>query len=245
MGRHVAYLECSETGDRYEPGRLRGLSDVGKPLLVRYDLDAVEASVTRDDLAGRPGDMWRYRELLPMPDPEQVVSLGETATPMVELSAEPNVLVKDEGRLPTGSFKARGLAVAVTMARHLGVGRLAIPSNGNAGAALAAYATRAGIESFVFCPASTPEVIVREIAMQGGRVWRVAGTITDCARVVAAGVGPMGWFDMATLKEPYRLEGKKTMGFEVAEQLDWRLPDVVVYPTGGGTGLIAMWKAFQ
>lgn len=245
MGRHVAYLECSESGDRYEPGRLRGLSDVGKPLLVRYHLDAVEAALTRDDLAARPGDMWRYSELLPVPDTAQIVSLGETATPIIELTSKPNVLVKDESRLPTGSFKARGLAVAVTMARHLGVARVAIPTNGNAGAALAAYATRAGMESFVFCPADTPEVNVREIAIQGGLVWRVAGTIIDCARIVAAGVAPMGWFDMSTLKEPYRVEGKKTMGFELAEQLDWKLPDVIVYPTGGGTGLIAMWKAFQ
>lgn len=245
MPSHVAYLECGATGTRYEPGRLMNLSEAGKPLLVRYDLDAVEQAVDKATLAGRPRDMWRFRELLPVPEPSDVVSLGESVTPLVPLVAEPNVIVKDEGRLPTGSFKARGLAMAVTMARLLGATRLAIPTNGNAGAALAAYATRAGLASFVFCPADTPEVNVREIAMQGAEVWRVDGSITDCARIVTEGEEAMGWFDVATLREPYRLEGKKTMGLELAEQLDWTLPDVIVYPTGGGTGLIGMWKAFQ
>jgi threonine synthase len=155
------------------------------------------------------------------------------------------VIVKDEGRLPTGSFKARGLVMAVTMARRFGIRRVAIPTNGNAGAALAAYAARAGIECFVFCPADTPEVNIREIAAQGAKVWRVDGLINDCGRIVAEGREPMGWFDMSTLKEPYRIEGKKTMGLELADQLGWELPDVIFYPTGGGTGLIGMWKAFE
>lgn len=242
---HVAYLECGATGTRYEPGRLMNLSDAGKPLLVRYDLDAIEQAVDKQALAERPLDMWRLRELLPVPDPAHIVSLGETATPLIPLLAEPNVIVKDEGRLPTGSFKARGVAMAVTMAKLFGATRLAMATNGNAGAALAAYATRAGLESYVFCPADTPEVNVREIAMQGAKVWRVDGYITDCGRVVAEGTETMGWFDVSTLREPYRIEGKKTMGLELAEQLDWKLPDVIFYPTGGGTGLIGMWKSFQ
>jgi threonine synthase len=170
------------------------------------------------------------------------VSLGEATTPIIELTD--GLLVKDEGRLPTGSFKARGLAMAVSMAKELGVKRMAMPTNGNAGAALAAYASRAGIEAYVFCPADTPEVNVREIALQGGNVWRVNGLIDDCGRIVAAGTETMGWFDVSTLKEPYRIEGKKTMGLELAEQFNWELPDVIFYPTGGGTGLIGMWKAF-
>jgi threonine synthase len=154
------------------------------------------------------------------------------------------ILVKDEGRLPTGSFKARGIAMAVSMAKELGLHRVAMPTNGNAGAALAAYGTRAGMESYVFCPDNTPEINVREIALQGGKVWRVNGLINDCGKIVGAGVDPMGWFDVSTLKEPYRIEGKKTMGIELADQMGWRVPDVIFYPTGGGTGLIGMWKAF-
>ncbi len=246
----VTHLECSATGERHEADTLQGLSRAGKPLLVRYDLAGAGEAVDRDELARRPADMWRYRELLPVRLPENVVSLGETATPLVEAPrwarelGGGEVLVKDEGRLPTGSFKARGLALAVSMAKELGVGRVAMPTNGNAGAALAAYASRAGMESYVFCPADTPEVNVREIALQGGRVWRVNGLIDDCGKIVGAGKETMGWFDVSTLKEPYRIEGKKTMGIELAEQLGWELPDVIFYPTGGGTGLIGMWKAF-
>ena len=179
-----------------------------------------------------------------------MISLGEAATPLVRLDrlgAElggGEIIVKDESRLPTGSFKARGLALAVSMAKELGLRRVAMPTNGNAGAALAAYGSRAGLETYVFCPADTPEVNVREIALQGANVWRVDGLINDCGRIVAEGEEPMGWFDMATLKEPYRLEGKKTMGLELAEQLGWDTPDVIFYPTGGGTGLIGMWKVF-
>lgn len=247
---YVTHLECSATGDRVEPGAIHNLSPAGKPLLVRYDLERVAAVVSPDRLQSRPRDMWRIRELLPMSDPGAVVSLGEEATPLVPLTATAHrlgareILVKDEGRLPTGSFKARGLAMAVTLAKELGLNRLAMPTNGNAGAALAAYGSRAGMETFVFCPADTPEVNVREIALQGANVWRVEGLIDDCGRVVAEGTDAMGWFDVSTLKEPYRIEGKKTMGLELAEQLGWELPDAIFYPTGGGTGLIGMWKAF-
>jgi threonine synthase len=201
-------------------------------------------------MAQRDGGFWRYRELLPVRRSADVVALGEVTTPIVELpslaraAGARRLLVKDEGRLPTGSFKARGLALAVAMAKELGVTRMAMPSNGNAGAALAAYATRAGIESHVFCPADTPEVNLREIAAAGAHLTLVDGLINDCGRRVAEGRERMGWFDVSTLKEPYRIEGKKTMGYELAQQLGWQLPDLIFYPTGGGTGLIGMWKAF-
>ncbi|MDA0811670.1 MAG: threonine synthase [Verrucomicrobia bacterium] len=241
----VTHLECGLTGQRFERGIVHGLSDAGKPLLVKYDLENLGRSLTREMLKERPADLWRYREFLPVVDSANVVSLSETMTPIVPApKLGQNVWVKDEGRLPTGSFKARGLCMAVSMAKELGIKRIAMPTNGNAGAALAAYASNAGIEAFVFCPEDTPEVNVREIALQGARVWRVNGLIHDCGRIVREGVGPMGWFDLSTLKEPYRIEGKKTMGLELAEQLGWRMPDVIFYPTGGGTGLIGMWKAF-
>ncbi|GAB5403041.1 MAG: threonine synthase [Aureliella sp.] len=242
----VTHLECGLTGKQYPADQLHGLSEAGKPLLVRYDLAGIKRSVTREDLAGRIGELWRYREFLPFRKLENIVRLGEVMTPLVPLCEKdaPNVLVKDEGRLPTGSFKARGLCMAVTMAKELGVQRIAMPTNGNAGAALAAYASRAGIESYVFCPEDTPEINVREIAAQGAKVWRVNGLINDCGRIVGEGKEAMSWFDLSTLKEPYRIEGKKTMGVELAEQLGWKLPDVIFYPTGGGTGLIGMWKAF-
>jgi threonine synthase len=251
FGTFATHLECSATGTRYATDQLHGLSDAGKPLLVRYDLDALRLAISKDKLARRvEGGFWRYREFLPVRRNADVVSLGEVVTPLIEASAAArlhgarSLLVKDEGRLPTGSFKARGLAVAVSMAKQFGVRRMAMPTNGNAGAALAAYATRAGIESWAFCPDDTPEVNVREIALQGAHVFLVNGLINDCGRLVNEGKAKMGWFDVSTLKEPYRLEGKKTMGIELAEQLDWRLPDVIFYPTGGGTGLIGMWKAF-
>jgi threonine synthase len=195
--------------------------------------------------------MWRWHELLPVPDAAHVISLGELETPLIPIprSERPSgfrpPLVKDEGRLPTGSFKARGLCLAVSMASSFGVQRVAIPTNGNAGAAMAAYAAAAGMEAFCFCPDDTPEINLSEIAMQGAKVWRVNGLINDCAKLVELGKSRFGWFDMSTLKEPYRIEGKKTMGLELAIQGDWRLPDVVFYPTGGGTGLIGMWKAWQ
>ncbi|HEX5041610.1 MAG TPA: threonine synthase [Candidatus Polarisedimenticolaceae bacterium] len=240
----VTHLACSWTGKRHPAHRLQGLSDAGKPLLVHYDLRAVGAAIDRDALRSRPEDLWRYRELLPLPQGAAPVSLGEAWTPLLPLRRG-NVWIKDEGRLPTGSFKARGIALAVSMARHFGVRKIALPTNGNAGAALAAYASRAGMESVVFCPEDTPEINLREIQAQGATLRRVAGLIHDCGRLVAAGTECEGWFDLSTLKEPYRIEGKKTMGLELAEQLGWELPEVILYPTGGGTGLIGMWKAFQ
>ena len=247
----VSHLECSMTGEIYEADRLHGLSRAGRPLLVRYDLEAAGRALTRDELAKRPADLWRYRELLPVRRAENIVSLGENATPIVALGkvgreqGAANLWVKDEGRLPTGSFKARGLVMAISMAKELGVTTIAMPTNGNAGAAAAAYASRVGIEAVIFCPADTPEINVREIAAQGARVYRVNGLIDDCGKLVGQGAKERGWFDLSTLKEPYRIEGKKTMGLELAEQLGWQLPDVIFYPTGGGTGLIGMWKAFD
>jgi threonine synthase len=246
----VTHLECSATGARYPADELHNLSRERKPLLVRYDLEAIKKELSKNVLAGRPRDLWRYRELLPVRRARDIVSLGEPITPILTLPrlaktlAAGDILVKDESRLPTGSFKARGLALAVSMAKALGVKHMAMPTNGNAGAALSAYASRAGIRSTVFCPADTPEVNVREIALQGASVYRVNGLIDDCGQIVAEGVAKAGWFDTSTLKEPYRIEGKKTMGIELAEQLGWQLPDVILYPTGGGTGLIGMWKAF-
>ena len=244
----VTHLDCSISGERYEANTLHGLSRAGRPLLVRYDLDGVKAAVSRDDLAARPTDMWRWRELLPVRETRNIVSLGEIETPLIPIpksGGSPNVLVKDEGRLPTGSFKARGLVMAVAMARELGVTRIAMPTNGNAGAALAAYCSRVGIETVVFCPADTPEINVREIQAQGARVWRVNGLIDECGAIVGRGAAEGHWFDFSTLKEPYRIEGKKTMGLELAAQLGWTLPDAIFYPTGGGTGLIGMWKGFD
>ena len=244
----VTHLECGMTGERYEADRLHGLSKAGKPLLVRYDLSGVKKALTKQMLAERPQTLWRYREMLPVRRPENIVSLGEVVTPLVSaprLAAKGGeLLVKDEGRLPTGSFKARGLVMAVSMAKELGVKTMAMPTNGNAGAAMAAYCSRAGIKSYVFCPDDTPEVNVREIAMQGAEVFLVDGLIDDCGRLVAEGEKELGWFNCSTLREPYRIEGKKTMGLELAEQLDWEVPDIIFYPTGGGTGLIGMWKAF-
>ena len=246
----VTHLECGLTGEVLPADTVQGLSPAGRPLLVRYDLEAAAAAADRATVEARHDDWWKYREILPVRRSEHIVSLAETFTPLVSI---PNTtarlgaswaLVKDEGRLPTGSFKARGLGMAVAMARELGLSRLAMPTNGNAGAAMAAYASRAGMETFIFCPADTPEVNVREIAMQGAHVWRVDGFIDDCGRIVGEGKERMGWFDVSTLKEPYRIEGKKTMGLELLEQLGWEVPDVIVYPTGGGTGLIGMWKAF-
>ena len=241
----VTHLECSLTGERYEADQLHNLSRAGKPLLVRYDLDAIRLDTLT--LAARPGGMWKWRELLPLPDGVEPISLGEPETPLVPLAniGGPNLLVKDEGRLPTGSFKARGLAVAVSMAKHFGVRRIAMPTNGNAGAALAAYGARAGMETLVICPAETPAINIRETAAYGAEVIVADGQIDECGRIVGEGAAQGRWFDCSTLKEPYRIEGKKVMGLELAEQLGWELPDAIFYPTGGGTGLIGMWKAFD
>ena len=247
----VTHLECALTGERYAADEVHNLSRAGKPLLVRYDLAGVSRALSKAALAARPPDLWRYRELLPVRHTRDIVSLGEAMTPLIALPAiarklgARDILVKDEGRLPTGSFKARGLVMAVSMAKALGIKHMAMPTNGNAGAALAAYATRAGIRSTVFCPEDTPDVNVSEIELQGARVYRINGLIDDCGKLVAGGTATVGWFDTSTLKEPYRIEGKKTMGLELAEQLGWEMPDVIFYPTGGGTGLIGMWKAFD
>jgi threonine synthase len=246
----VTHLECAYTGERYPADEVHNLSRAGKPLLVRYDLDGVRKALSKETLARRPFDLWRYRELLPVRRAEDIVSLGEAVTPLVRLPklakqlGGAELIVKDEGRLPTGSFKARGLVMAVSMAKALGIKHMAMPTNGNAGAALAAYASRCGIKTTIFCPEDTPEVNVSEIALQGAAVYRVNGLIDDCGKIVAEGKAKVGWFDTSTLKEPYRIEGKKTMGLELAEQLGWDVPDVILYPTGGGTGLIGMWKAF-
>ena len=246
----VTHLECAMTGERHEANQVHGLSRAGKPLLVRYDLAGVREALSKEMLKQRAPDLWRYRELLPVRDPENVVSLGEYITPLVrmpKLEAKlggGEILVKDEGRLPTGSFKARGLVLAVSMAKALGIKHMAMPTNGNAGAALAAYASHAGIKTTIFCPEDTPEVNISEIALQGAKVYRVNGLIDDCGKIVGDGKARVGWFDTSTLKEPYRIEGKKTMGLELAEQFGWDVPDVIFYPTGGGTGLIGMWKAF-
>ncbi|TFH44472.1 MAG: threonine synthase, partial [Lysobacterales bacterium] len=229
---------------------LQNLSAAVKPLLVRYDLEAVKQSVDRDALARRAPGMWRYRELLPVRAAGDVVSLGEQATPLVALEQSSQrigggrVLVKDEGRLPAGSFRSRGLAVAVSMAKSFGVRQVALPTVGSGGASLAAYCRRAGIESYVFCPDDAPETVTSEIAYYGSKLYLVNGAVEHCNQLAAEGSQRMGWFDMSTLKEPYRIEGKKTMGLELADQFGWKLPDVVFYPTGCGTGFIGMWKAF-
>lgn len=254
----VSHLSCGLTGTRYRAGEVHGLSDAGRPLLVHYDLRRLSASLDRDVLSatpmhGRDAGLWRYRAMLPVRDDANEIELGEVVTPLVRIrtgrDASPTdrggaLWIKDESRLPTASFKARGLCLAVSMARELGIDHLAMPTNGNAGAALAAYASRAGMRATVLCPDDTPEINISEIEAQGGRVWRVDGLIDECGALLKTATANEGWFDVSTLKEPYRIEGKKTMGLELAEQLGWTLPDVILYPTGGGTGLIGMWKAF-
>jgi len=245
----VTHLESAIDGTVLPHDRLQSMHD-GRPLWVRYDLDAVAGAVTRDDVEGREPTMWRYREMLPMDRDENIVSLGEGMTPLLKADRLGAALgltdlwIKDESQLPTGSFKSRGLAMAVSRAKELGVERLAIPTAGNAGGALAAYAARAGMEAWVFMPVDTPEVNRAEAAYYGARAFLIDGLITDCGAVVREGTPVMKWWDVSTLKEPYRIEGKKTMGLELAEQFSWDLPDVILYPTGGGTGLIGMWKAF-
>lgn len=246
----VTNLECSITGkNNYKAGEIHGLSEAGRPLLVRYDLDAIKNSVSKEEIEKRPGGFWKYREFLPVNYDENVVSLGEVMTPLIPLKHSVphgcDIIVKDEGRLPTGSFKARGLALAVAMAKELGQKHLAMPTNGNAGAALAAYASYAGLKTTVLCPDDTPIINIREIELQGADTYTVNGLINDCGKIVFDGKEKMGWADISTLKEPYRIEGKKTMGLELAEQFGWEMPDAIFYPTGGGTGLIGMWKAFD
>ncbi len=250
----VSHLECSLTGKIYEAGKVHELSEAGRPLLVRYDLDTIKKNVSRESIEkSKEAGFWRYAQLLPVTKKENRVSLGEVVTPLIPLEKSAHVLgakpgkaiIKDEGRLPTGSFKARGLCLAVSMAKEFGIEHLAIPTNGNAGSAMAAYARRAGQRATVLCPSDTPEINIREIQQQGAETYMVNGLINDCGKIVGGGKQAVGWFDVSTLKEPYRIEGKKTMGLELAEQFGWKLPDVIFYPTGGGTGLIGMWKAFH
>ncbi|PYX83962.1 MAG: threonine synthase, partial [Acidobacteria bacterium] len=240
---NVLFVECTRCGEHLDASRPQTVCPKdGGVLYARYDLAAVKKKFTRDSLAGRPATMWRYRELLPDADP---VSLGEGFTPMLPSRAHRNVYIKDEGLNPTGSFKARGMSAAVTMARAYGLKKLAAPSAGNAASALAAYAAAAGIEAHIFMPRDVPQANLIECKSYGAQVTLVNGLISDCARMVAERAASSGWFDVSTLKEPFRVEGKKTMGLEVAEQLGWRLPDAIIYPTGGGVGLLGMWKAFE
>ena len=249
---NVTHLECALCGLRHEAQRLLNLCrECGKPLLVRYDLDKAQSTMNRTDLRGRRPDLWRYREVLPVKDDANIVSLGEGFTPLLpakrlgERLGMRQLFIKDEAQNPTQSFKARGMTTAVSMAKELGVRKLAVPSAGNAAGALAAYAAQAGLECFIFMPRDTPRANVVECEQTGAHVTLMDGLITDCGAEVARRKEAEGWFDVSTLKEPYRVEGKKTLGYELAEQLDWTLPDVIVYPTGGGTGLIGMWKAFD
>ena len=253
MQSYILHLECSKTGVIYPADQIHNLSDDGMPLLVRYDLKKIKEELSKDSwcMESAPG-FWRYQALLPVSNADSRISMGEVITPLIPLKKssdvlggkQGNIIVKDEGRLPTGSFKARGLALAVSMAHQFGLKHLAIPTNGNAGAALAAYARQANIKATVFCPDDTPRVNVQEIQLQGADTYLVNGLINDCGKIVLEGREQAGWFDVSTLKEPYRIEGKKTMGFELTEQMNWSLPDAIFYPTGGGTGLIGMWKAF-
>ena len=247
----ASHLECSVTGGTYDSEVLSGLSPAGKPFLARYDLAALRGRFRPDDLTGRRADLWRYAEVLPVRDPTARVCLGEGWTPLVDaprVAARLGVSrlwIKDEGQNPTGSFKARGLALAVSRAHELGASELAIPSAGNAGSAAAAYGAAAGLAVHVVVPTDTPGPILEEIEALGADLQMVDGLITDCGAIVRERAATDGWFDLSTLREPYRIEGKKTMGYEIFEQLGGRLPDAIVYPTGGGTGLIGMWKAFQ
>ena len=249
---YLIRLECSKCGKTFDPDKVQTVCDrCGKPLLARYDLDAVGKIIDRGSFRGHESSMWRYRELLPVKAEKNIISLGEGYTPMIraaklgERLGVKDLWIKDESQIPTGTFKARGLSAAVSKAKELGVRCMAIPSAGNAGGALAAYGARAGIEVYVFMPEDAPPVNKVECWVTRAKVYLVKGLISDAGRIVSAGVKERGWFDVSTLKEPYRLEGKKTMGFEMAEQFNWALPDVIIYPTGGGTGIIGMWKAFK
>ncbi len=249
---NVTHLECALCGVHYKARRLHNLcTECGRPLLVRYDLEAAARTLTTESLKGRRADLWRYAEVLPVERAENIVSLGEGWTPLLRaerLGASlglRHLYIKDESQQPTQSFKARGMTAAVSMAKELGVEKLAVPSAGNAAGALAAYAARAGLEAHIFMPNDTPRANVVECEQTGARVTLMEGLITDCGAEVGRRKGAEGWFDVSTLKEPYRVEGKKTLGYELAEQLSWELPEVIVYPTGGGTGLVGMWKAFD
>ncbi len=248
----LTHLECTSCGLRHDAATLQNLCRAcQKPLFPAYDLTAVGRAVTRDSFAPREKSLWRFREVLPLPAEVEPITLGEGGTPLLDARrfgenvGLSQLFVKDESQNPTQSFKARGMAVAVSMAKHLGATRLAVPTAGNAGGALAAYAARAGLEAHIFMPRDTPRANMVECRELGAHVTLIDGLITDCGAEIARRKTAEGWFDMSTLKEPYRVEGKKTLGYEIAEQLGWELPDVVLYPTGGGTGLIGMWKAFD
>lgn len=248
----LSHLECSHCGRTCSADQLQSVCrSCGRPLLARYHLEEVRRSVRREDLAGRQPTLWRYHELLPVRDSSQVRSLGEGFTPLIpscRLGPElgmTSLFIKDESRNPTGSFKARGLCVAMSRAQELGVRQVAVPSAGNAGSAAAAYAARAGMSAHVFMPSDVPEPFLWECRAYGADVHLVEGLITECGRKAEEEARRFGWFPLSTLREPYRIEGKKTMGFEIAEQLGWQLPDVILYPTGGGTGLIGLWKSFE
>lgn len=248
----LTHLECTNCGLRHEWTQLQNLCTAcQKPLFPVYDLAVVGRALKKEDLAAREKSLWRYREVLPLPANVEPVSLGEGGTPLLRAArfgaaaGVSNLWVKDEAQNPTQSFKARGMTTAVSMAKHLGATKLAVPSAGNAGGALAAYAARAGLEAHIFMPSDTPRANIIECRELGAHVVLIDGLITDCGAEIATRKTAEGWFDMSTLKEPYRVEGKKTLGYELAEQLDWTLPDVILYPTGGGTGLIGMWKAFD
>ncbi len=244
-------IVCPRCQSRFPLGKMINLCPCGSPLLVRYDFKKIKGAVKKSDLKGRPATLWRYQEFLPLREEKNRVSLGEGFTPLIEarqLASELKIKklwIKDEAQNPTGSFKDRGLSVAISLAKELGIKKVAIPSAGNAGASLSAYAARAGMEAYVFMPKDTPRANQIEAAKCGAKLTLVDGLINDCGRMVAERKRAEGWFDISTLKEPYRVEGKKTMGLEIAEQLGWRLPDVIIYPTGGGTGLIGMWKGFS
>ena len=250
---NVTHLECALCGLRHEANVLQNLCiECGKPLLVRYDLEKAVESLTKDSLRTRESTLWRYREVLPVENKENIVSLGEGWTPLFKvdklaatLPVRMELFIKDEGQNPTQSFKARGMTAAISMAKELGVKKVAVPSAGNAAGAMAAYAAKAGMEAFIFMPSDTPRANIVECQQTGAKVTLVDGLITDCGNIIAERKEAEGWFDVSTLKEPYRVEGKKTMGYELAEQFNWSLPDVIIYPTGGGTGLIGMWKAFD
>jgi threonine synthase len=249
---NVTHLSCSQCGEQYMPGKLYNLCErCGKSLLVQYDLQRVAETLPRSALATRCANLWRYREVLPVAREDNITTLGEGWTPLIharrlgERLGLRHLYIKDEALNPTASFKARGMAVAVSMAKELGARKLAVPSAGNAAGALAAYAAKAGLEAYIFMPRDVPRANLIECQQFGAQVTLVDGLITDCGRIVAERKEAEGWFEVSTLKEPYRIEGKKTMGYELAEQMHWELPDVVIYPTGGGTGLIGMWKAFD
>ncbi len=246
----VTHLECARCGKHHEPGRVYNLCNCGAPLLVRYDLQRAAETLVLDRMASREPTLWRYREVLPITRDSSVLCLGEGFTPLIHARrlgkklGLPNLYLKDESRNPTGSFKARGLAVAVSMANELGIRKLAMPSAGNAGGALAAYAAQAGLEAAIYMPQETPAANRQECGLFGAKVTFVSGSIKDCGREMTEQLKGSEWFDVSTLREPYRVEGKKTMAYEVVEQLGGRVPHAMICPTGGGTGLIGMWKAF-